>query len=142
MAEAEHTEILLVEDYEPDAQYLGYLLRRSHVTNPLKLVSDGHEALDFLLCQGAYRDRNPAQMPKVVLLDIRLPKVDGVGVLRQIKQDTRTRSIPVIVLTGSKFEEDLEQARQAGADGFLTKPISLEAMQRACRQFGFELRFG
>jgi two-component system, response regulator len=139
---AEQNEILLVEDYEPDARYLGHLFRRSHVSNTMKVVYDGREALDFLLCQGTYLGRVPVQRPKVILLDLRMPRMDGVSLLRQIKQDPHTRSIPVIILTGSIFEEDLQEARAAGAGVFLRKPVTFDAIHRACAEEGFELSFG
>ncbi|MDB6064882.1 MAG: response regulator receiver protein [Pedosphaera sp.] len=134
---AEPAEILLVEDYEPDEQHLAIVLRRNRVTSTLQVVRDGDEALDFLFCRGRFQNRNAKQFPKVILLDMRMPKVGGLEVLRQIKQDPRTRNIPVIVFTGSVFEQELEQARELGAVGILPKPVEFSVLQSMCQQFGF-----
>lgn len=138
---AETAEILLVEDYEPDEHHLAIVLRRNRVTSKVQVVRDGNEALDFLFCRRRFQNRNAEQPPKVIFLDVRMPKVDGLEVLRQIKQDPRTRNIPVIVFTGSVFDQELEQARQLGAVGVLQKPVEFSTLQNMCREFGFVFTF-
>jgi two-component system, response regulator len=138
---AEPTEILLVEDYELDEHHLAIVLRRNRVISTVQVVRDGSEALDFLFSRGKHQSRGADRPPKIVFLDIRMPKMDGLEVLRQIKQDPRTRNIPVVVLTGSEFEWELEQARQLGAVGILPKPVEFSKLQSMCRQFGFAFTF-
>src|SRR3954449_11647777 len=120
-------EILLVDDYEPDVQLVLRLFRKGRIANKLHVVHDGIQALDFVSCRGAFRHRTPGHPPLVVLLDIRLPKVDGWEVLRQMKADPRINGIPVVMMSGSLFAEELEKSRQAGANSCIAKPIQLEA---------------
>ncbi|MDB6066602.1 MAG: two-component system response regulator [Pedosphaera sp.] len=138
---AEPAEILLVEDYEPDEHHLAIVLRRNRVTSTMQMVHDGNEALDFLFCRGRFQNRNAEQLPKVIFLDVRMPKVGGLEVLRQIKQDPRTRNIPVIIFTGSVYEQELEQARELGAVGILPKPVKFPDLQSVCCEFGFVFTF-
>ena len=137
----EPVEILLVEDYEPDAHFITRLLGKNRVTNKLQIVSDGAAALDFVFCRRAYRTRDIAKPPGVVLLDTRLPKVDGWEILRQIKEDPRTRKIPVIIITGSVFEEDLAKGEALGADGCLAKPVRFEALREVLNRARFVWSF-
>ena len=131
-------DILLVEDYEPDAQLILILLKKNRIANKVQLVRDGAEALDYVFCRGAYQKRSFDHPPGVVLLDIRLPKMDGWEVLRQIRQDKRTGSIPVIMLSGSLFTPDLQKGKQLGALGCITKPMQFEKLPVICsRNTGF-----
>lgn len=130
-------EILLVEDYEPDAQLIAILLKKHRIANKVHFVRDGGEALDFIFGRGARIDYGFKQSPGVVLLDIRMPKMDGWEVLRQIKQDPQTRNIPVVMLSGSLFEEDLEKARQLGVLGCLTKPVQFEKLRDLLTEAAF-----
>src|SRR5256885_1110323 len=103
----EETDILLVEDSADDAELAVHALRREKLANNIMIVRDGEEALDFLFCRGAYVRRSFDHPPKLVLLDLKLPKINGTEILKQIKEDARTRTIPVVILTSSKEERDL-----------------------------------
>jgi two-component system response regulator len=129
-------EILLVEDNPTDAQLTIHALRRQKLTNRIHLVRDGAEALEFLFCTGEYADRAANQSPKVVLLDLKLPLVDGIEVLKQIKGDPRTFTIPVVVLTSSREDRDIVESYQAGVNSYIVKPVDFEQFTEAVRQLG------
>ncbi len=133
----EPVEILLVEDYEPDAQLILILLKKHQIANKVRFVRDGGEALDFMFCRGAYRDRSFEHPPGVVLLDIRMPKMDGLEVLSQIRQHPQTRQVPVVMLSGSLFPEDLAKARRLGALGCIPKPLQFEKLRDLLAESGF-----
>jgi len=116
-------DILLVEDNSDDAELTMSALRGANISNPIEWVRDGAAALDFLFCTGEFSQRSSANGPQVVLLDLNLPKVSGMDVLRRIKADPRTRTIPVLVLTASKAERDAAISRRLGADGYIIKPV-------------------
>ncbi|HZQ47099.1 MAG TPA: response regulator [Verrucomicrobiae bacterium] len=134
---SEPVEILLVEDYEPDAQLVSILLKRNRIANKVHLVRDGGEALDFLFCRGAYHRRSFEHPPGVVLLDIRLPKLDGWEVLHRLRQDPRTSRIPVVIMSGSIYAEDMEKGKQLGALGCLSKPVPFEKLRELLTESGF-----
>src|SRR5512143_2037554 len=115
-------EILLVEDNPTDAELAIRALNKSNLANKLIWVKDGAEALDFIFGTGAYAGRSVASGPRVILLDLRLPKVDGMEVLRRIKADARTRVIPVVVLTSSKEDRDVVDSYQLGVNSYISKP--------------------
>ncbi len=129
-------EILLVEDNADDAEMTLHALRKGNVANRVQLVRDGAEALDFLFCEGAFASRIPRAGPKVILLDLKLPKVDGKEVLRRIKADARTRSIPVVILTSSKEHVDVQDAYALGVNSFIVKPVSFELFVKAVQELG------
>jgi len=116
-------EILLVEDNPKDAEMTLRALRKHNLGNKLHWVKDGAEAIDYLFCIGAYRERDPDRPPKLVLLDIKMPKVDGIEVLRQVKGNARTRLIPVVVMTSSNEERDVVESYRLGVNSYIVKPI-------------------
>jgi two-component system response regulator len=130
-------EVLLVEDNPNDAELTMRALKKNNLANRLFHVKDGAEAIDFLFSQGAYTDRRVQNGPKVVLLDLKLPKVDGIEVLRKIKSDDRTRLIPVVVMTSSREDRDLNECYKLGVNGYVVKPVEFEDFARAVSQLGF-----
>lgn len=129
-------EILLVEDNPNDVQLTLHALNRSRLTNRIQVVRDGAEALEFLFATGAYAHREGSDSPKVVLLDLKLPRVDGMEVLREIRADPRTKTIPVVVLTSSREERDIAQTYGLGANSYIVKPVDFEQFTEAVRQLG------
>jgi len=129
-------EILLVEDSPEDAELTIRALRRYKIANEIQVAEDGAEALDFLFCRGAFKDRLPSQVPRLVLLDLKLPKVSGLEVLRAIRGDDRTRAIPVVVLTSSKEERDLIDGYKLGVNAYAQKPVDFEQFSETVRQIG------
>jgi len=129
-------EILLVEDNPHDAELTLYALKKYNVANHIDIARDGTEALDYVFCTGAYAHRRIENDPKVVLLDLKLPKVDGLEVLRRIKADPRTRTIPVVVLTSSREERDVVESYQLGVNSYIVKPVDFEQFVEAVRQLG------
>jgi two-component system response regulator len=129
-------EILLVEDDPADAELTVLSLRKERLANHIEIARDGAEALDFLFCRGAYAGRSFERPPRLVLLDLKLPRVSGHEVLRAIKADERTRAIPVVVLTSSNQERDLVECYQLGVNSYIQKPVDLLKFQEVARQFG------
>jgi two-component system response regulator len=129
-------EILLVEDNPNDEELTLYALKKNNITNQIQVVRDGAEALEYLFCTGAYAHRKINEPPKVVLLDLKLPKVDGLEVLEQIKADSRTRTIPVVVLTSSQEERDIVESYQLGVNSYIVKPVDFEQFIDVVRQLG------
>lgn len=134
--ELKEVEILLVEDNPTDAELCIRSLKKNNLANKLVWVKDGAEALDFLFATGAYAGRDVMVPPKVVLLDLRLPKVDGKEVLRIIKTDERTRAIPVVVLTSSKEDRDVAESYQLGVNSFISKPVGFEEFTKTVKDLG------
>ena len=128
-------DILLVEDNPNDAELAIRALKKHHLANHLEWVKDGEAALDFLFQRGSYADR-PNSLPKVVLLDLRLPKVDGIEVLKQIRATPATREIPVVVLTSSKEEQDLVATYELGVNSFVAKPVSFNEFAEVVANLG------
>jgi len=118
----EEVEILLVEDNPTDAELTMRALKRKNMANQLVWVKDGAEALDFIFATGAYSHRNPEDLPKLILLDLRMPKVDGLEVLQKIKDEEVTRQIPVVVLTSSKEDRDIVESYKLGVNSYVSKP--------------------
>ncbi len=129
-------ELLLVEDRVEDAELTIRALRRQHLAQKLHLVRDGAEALDFLFGTGAYAGRDVTRRPKVVLLDLKLPKVGGLEVLRRMRADARTRTIPVVVLTSSREEGDLVASYRLGVNSYIVKPLDFDRFFAAVSQLG------
>jgi len=132
----ENIEILLVEDNPNDEELTLYALRKNNIFNQIQVVRDGAEALEYIFCTGAFADRQINDPPKVVLLDLKLPKVDGLEVLERIKADARTRIIPVVVLTSSQEERDIVESYQLGVNSYIVKPVDFEQFNEAVRHIG------
>jgi CheY-like chemotaxis protein len=132
----EQIEILLAEDSPLDAEMTQRALRKHNLGNRVFWVKDGAEALDFLFCRGAYADRDAARPPKLVLLDIKMPKVDGIEVLRQVKADARTRTVPVVVMTSSNEERDVMESYRLGANSYIVKPVDFAAFLEVVAKIG------
>lgn len=128
--------ILLVEDNPDDVLLTQTAFEESRISNDIVVARDGEEALDFLFCRGSFADRNPDIEPQVVLLDLKLPKVDGLEVLRAIRNDPRTASIPVVVLTSSDEESDIVRGYQLGANSYVRKPVDFAEFLEAAKQLG------
>jgi len=128
--------ILLVEDNDDDVQLTLRALRRHRLSNDIVISPDGADALDWLFCAGRHEGRDPDEQPALVLLDLKLPKVDGFEVLERIRADERTRLIPVVVLTSSKEEEDRLRGYKLGANSYVQKPVSFEDFCEAVEEIG------
>jgi CheY-like chemotaxis protein len=136
MSENQSVEILLVEDNPQDLELTQRALRKAHVTNCIQVVRDGVEALEFIFCEGRHAARRMEDTPKVILLDLKLPKLDGLEVLRRLKGDPRTKAIPVVMLTSSKEQSDLIESYQLGVNSYIVKPVNFEGFVAAVQQLG------
>jgi CheY-like chemotaxis protein len=131
----EQVEILLVEDNPTDAELTMRALRKKNLANNLVWVKDGEEALDFIYCRGRYKDRVNGT-PKLILLDLKLPKVDGIEVLRNLKADAGTRTVPVVMLTSSQEERDIVESYQLGVNSYIVKPVDFDKFLEMVSQVG------
>ncbi|EKQ52624.1 MAG: response regulator (CheY-like receiver and winged-helix DNA-binding domain containing protein) [Methanobacterium sp. Maddingley MBC34] len=129
-------EILLVEDNPTDAELTMRALKRKNLANRLVWVKDGAEALDFIYAQGQFQDRDPADLPHLILLDLRMPKVDGLEVLKKIKANERTRKIPVVVLTSSQQDKDVVESYKLGVNSYVSKPVEFDEFIDAVSTLG------
>jgi len=127
-------EILLVEDNPNDVELTLHALRKNHISNRIHVVRDGVEALEFIFCTGAYAERNIQETLKVILLDLKLPKVDGLEVLQRIKEDPRIRATPVVVLTSSREERDVVESYRLGVNSYIVKPVDFKKFTEAVQQ--------
>ncbi|HEY6166824.1 MAG TPA: response regulator [Verrucomicrobiae bacterium] len=130
-------EILLVEDSPMDLELTLRALEKAKVANHIQVARDGAEALEFIFCEGAHAGRRIEDAPKVILLDLKLPKVDGLEVLQRIKGDPRTKSIPVVVLTSSKEQRDIVESYKLGVNSYIVKPVNFERFAEAVQELGF-----
>jgi len=128
--------ILLVEDNPDDEALTVRALEKNNITNDLVVARDGAEALDYLFGTGAHAGRDPQNLPRVVLLDLNLPKVDGLEVLKRVRADPRTRLAPIVVLTSSKEERDMVESYGRGANSYIRKPVDFNQFVEAVRQLG------
>jgi two-component system response regulator len=129
-------EILIVEDNPRDAELTLRALKKNNLANNLLIAKDGAEALDFFFCRGKYGKRSISNPPKVVLLDLKLPKVSGLEVLRAVKADKRTSHIPIVVVTSSNQEPDMKEAYDLGANSYVVKPVDFEQFINAMSSLG------
>ena len=129
-------QILLVEDDPNDVELTLHALKKHNLGNRVEVVRDGAEALEFIFCSGAYAHRSVENGPKVILLDLKLPKVDGLEVLRRVKSDPRTQLIPVVVLTSSREERDIVESYKLGVNSYIVKPVNFEQFTESVRQLG------
>jgi CheY-like chemotaxis protein len=136
MNEANEIEILLVEDSQDDLDMTLRAFRKAKLTNQIHIVRDGAEALEFIFCQGAYASRKFDNPPKVILLDLKLPKIDGMEVLKKIKNDPRTKTIPVVILTSSKEQKDVIESYHLGVNSYVVKPVNFENFAAAIQDLG------
>lgn len=128
--------ILLVEDNPDDEALTLRALKKSNILNDVAVAHDGVEALDYLFGEGSYSDRDTSVMPQVVLLDLKLPKIDGLEVLRRVRADERTRLLPVVILTSSKEERDMIEGYKLGANSYIRKPVDFVQFGQAVQQLG------
>ena len=128
--------IMLIEDHPDDETLTQRALKKSKITNDVVIARDGVEALDFLFCEGMYGTRNPQKKPTVILLDLKLPKINGLEVLKRLRKDDRTRLFPIVILTSSKEEQDLVNSYRLGANSYIRKPLDfnrfVEAVGKLC----------
>ena len=137
MSTLNEVEILLIEDNPDDVEMAMRALKKNRITNKVLVVGDGQEALDFLYQKGKFKDGYTSVLPKIILLDLKLPKVDGEEVLRIIKSDPDKKVIPVIVLTSSKEERDIVESYQLGVNSYIVKPVDFEKFVEAIREIGY-----
>lgn len=129
-------EILLVEDNKDDVELTLHVLRKENLANNIHVARDGEEALEFLFCNGVHADRSFDLPPRLILLDLKLPKVDGMEVLKRLKADERTRTIPVVILTSSREERDLGDGYGLGANSYIQKPVDFEQFRDTVKNVG------
>jgi CheY-like chemotaxis protein len=134
--DVDHIEILFAEDTLDDANLTIRALKKSGFTNRLHHVKDGAEALDFLYCKGVYAMRNITEKPKLILLDLKMPKISGLQVLEKIKSDPDLKSIPVVILTSSKENPDIEKCYAVGANSYIVKPVDSDNFFNAIKDIG------
>jgi two-component system, response regulator len=136
MSEANAVEVLLVEDNPDDLELALRSLRKAKLANHIHVARDGAEALDFIFCEGPHSARKITDTPRVILLDLKLPKVDGLEVLRRVKGDLRTKIIPVVVLTSSKEQSDIVESYGLGVNSYIVKPVNFERFADAVANLG------
>jgi CheY-like chemotaxis protein len=136
MNSATIVEILLVEDTLEDLELTCRALKNANLGNHIQIARDGAEALDFVFCEGQYAGRDIQDVPKLIMLDLKLPKVDGLEVLQRLKADERTRQIPVVVLTSSKEQNDVIRSYALGVNSYIVKPVNFEGFMSAVKELG------
>jgi two-component system response regulator len=129
-------EILLVDDSSADVELTLHALRQNAMVNRIHVTRDGEEALNFLFCREPFQERASEPLPRLILLDLKMPKVDGLSVLRTLKEDPRTRAIPVIILTSSKEEKDVVKSYDLGVNSYIQKPVDFDQFRETVRTLG------
>jgi two-component system, response regulator len=132
----EHYDILLVEDNQSDAELAMYALRKNNIANSLLHLQNGEELLDYIFGTGGYQGRNTSELPRLILLDLKMPKVSGLEALKKIKADERARLIPVVLLTSSKEDRDIARSYELGVNSYIVKPVEFEDFERATLMIG------
>jgi CheY-like chemotaxis protein len=133
---AQEVEILLVDDNASDVELTVRALRAHKLANSIHVAGDGQQALDFVFCRDGYAGRSFANPPKVIFLDLKMPKVDGIDVLRAIRADNRTKMIPVVILTSSKEQRDIVEGYKLGVNAYIQKPVDFDEFRRVIEQMG------
>lgn len=133
----QEVEILLVEDSASDAEMTINALKKNNLANKLLHLKDGAEALDYIFADGKYSGRNMDDRPKIILLDLKMPKVNGIEVLQKIRADERTKTIPVVMLTSSKEDPDIKKCYELGVNSYVVKPVEFDEFQKAISNLGF-----
>jgi CheY-like chemotaxis protein len=136
MSDPNIVEILIVEDTPQDLELALRALKKANLTNRIHVARDGAEALEFVFCEGPYAGRKIEHSPKVILLDLKLPKVDGLEVLRRLKSDPRTKAIPVVMLTSSKEQNDVVESYKLGVNSYIVKPVNFEQFAKTVQDLG------
>lgn len=136
MSNTDAVEILIVEDSAQDLELALRALKKANLTNRIEVCRDGADALDFIFCEGKYSERNIEDGPRVILLDLKLPKVDGLEVLQKVKGDERTKKIPVVVLTSSREQRDIVESYNLGVNSYIVKPVNFEGFAKAVEELG------
>ncbi|MEX0772190.1 MAG: response regulator [Balneolales bacterium] len=129
-------EILLIEDNMSDAELAMRALKKKNLSNQLIHLKDGAEALNFIFAEGEYEDRDITKTPKMILLDLKMPRIDGIEVLRRIKEDERTKTIPVVVLTSSNEDPDIKRCYELGANSYIVKPVEFDGFLNSVTDVG------
>lgn len=137
MTEQNQVEILYIEDNHDEAELTIRSLNKHRLTNKLKHIDDGAEALDFIFARGAYTERSDIPHPRLILLDLKLPKVDGLEILRQLKSNEQTKMIPVVILTSSKEDKDVIDSYRLGVNSYIVKPVNFESFSKSVADLGF-----
>ncbi|MGH7955056.1 MAG: response regulator [Gloeomargaritales cyanobacterium] len=136
MNETNGIEILLVEDNQDDLDMTLRALRKANLANHIQVARDGEEALEFIFCKGAHATRKIENTPKLILLDLKLPKVDGMEILKRVKNDARTKRIPTVILTSSKEQRDVVESYNLGVNSYIVKPVNFESFATAVQELG------
>jgi two-component system response regulator len=129
--------ILIVEDSPDDVELMMRALKQNNLANQVQICEDGQEALDYLFCEGAHAQRSECKSPKVVFLDLKLPKVDGLEVLRRIKSNESTKTVPIVIVTSSQEEPDLQECYRLGANSYVVKPVDFDSFLKVISDLGF-----
>lgn len=137
MDDYNEVELLLVEDNPSDVELTLRALKKNNLANKIVVTPDGERALDFIFCKGLYKERKNHKNPKLILLDLKLPKVNGLEVLKALKENEETRSIPIVVLTSSHEERDLVESYKLGVNSYITKPVDFDKFTEAIKDIGF-----
>lgn len=132
----EKHDIVIVEDNPNDAELMVHSLKKNHLANKLIVLEDGEQALDYIFCRGQYAKRDSDELPKVIFLDLKLPKVNGLEVLEQVKSNDKTKKIPIVIVTSSKEDPDIDAAYNLGANSYVVKPVGFDQFKETINQLG------